>query len=103
MTSDLRTKYCKINLQNEKRFVYKSLLLTNLQFLSFFQINGSTCSSSEDPSETISQAGDQQNLIPPEKSEKPDKPDKNVNRIIYEMPADSADTHSAFDNATFYV
>ena len=84
------------------------------QFL-LFQINGSTCSSSDDPSETFSQASDRQNLIPPdthekheksdkhEKHEKHEKPDKNVKIIVYEMPADSADTHSAFDNATFYV
>ena len=64
------------------------------------QINGSTCSSSDDPSETVSTVSDRQNLIPTEKS---DKKEKNLKRILYELPPDASDTHSAFDDAAYYV
>jgi hypothetical protein len=72
------------------------------------QINGSDCSSLEDPSETVSTVSDRQNLIPADKADKKEKADKkdkdrSLQRILYDLPPDNADTCSAFDDAAYYV
>ena len=70
----------------------------------FLQVNGSTCSSFDDPSETVSTVSDKQNLIPADRSDSRDRRDKNLTRILYDLPVtDTTDTHSAFDDAPYYV